>query len=375
MQLPFNLPDATFLGNTLEDWLLALGVALATLLGLWIIQRFVLGRLRRVVSFTSSNIDDLILISISQYTKFGLLVLLSLFAGSLLLTFSPLVKGWLSAAAIFVFLIQLGIWGNAIIRMWSDEYAVANLEQAADAVTTMRAVTFVLRLALYSLLALIAIDNIPGVEVTALIASLGIGGIAVALAVQNILGDLFSSLTIALDKPFIIGDFIKVGDYLGSVEEIGLKTTRIRSLTGEQLVFSNSDLLNSRLQNFGEMWERRVAFEIGVTYQTPAAKLRQIPEMMREYVLAQAETRFDRAHLKAFGDSALVYEIVYFVLSPDYNLYMDVQQAINLALIERFAREGIEFAYPTQTLYVTQEALAQPNGSDGQRRQAKAAQS
>jgi small-conductance mechanosensitive channel len=209
----------------------------------------------------------------------------------------------------------------------------------------------VVKVVLWAAVVLIALDNL-GVHITTLVAGLGVGGIAVALAVQNILGDLFSSVTIILDKPFVIGDFIIVGDFLGSVEHIGLKTTRVRSLSGEQLVFANSDLLKSRIRNFKQMTERRIVFAFGVIYQTAADKLAAIPGLVREIVEAQPQARFDRAHFKAFGGSSLDFEVVYWVTNPDYNLYMDIQQAINLGLFRRFAAEGIEFAYPTQTLYV-----------------------
>jgi small-conductance mechanosensitive channel len=200
------------------------------------------------------------------------------------------------------------------------------------------------------------LDNL-GVNVTALVTGLGVGGIAVALAVQNVLGDLFASLSIVLDKPFVLGDFVVVDDLLGSVEHIGLKTTRLRSLWGEQVVFSNSDLLKSRLRNFGRMAERRVSLDIGVTYQTPRAVLQAIPAIIREAIEEQVATRFDRSHFKGFGDSALTFESVYYVLSPDYNRYMDIQQAINLRIYERFESQGIGFAYPTQTVFLERGTL------------------
>jgi small-conductance mechanosensitive channel len=180
--------------------------------------------------------------------------------------------------------------------------------------------------------------------------------VAVALSVQNILGDLFASLSIILDKPFVIGDFLIIDDYMGSVEYVGLKTTRVRSLSGEQLIFSNSDLLKSRIRNYGRMFERRVVFSIGVTYDTSREKLRRIPGIIREAIEAEDKTRFDRSHFMNYGDYSLQFETVYYVLSADYNSYMDIQQAIYFAIHEAFEQEGIEFAYPTQTLFVTQAA-------------------
>ncbi len=210
---------------------------------------------------------------------------------------------------------------------------------------------FVLRLGVWTIVLLLLLGNL-GVQITPLLAGLGVGGIAVALAAQNVLGDLFASLSIVLDKPFAVGDFLIIGDFLGTVEQVGIKTTRLRSLSGEQLVFSNNDLLNSRIRNYGRMYERRVLFSIGVTYQTPSEKLRRIPRIVREAVEAQDRVRFDRSHFKEYGDFALVFETVYYVLAADYNIYMDIQQAINLRIYEQFEAEGIEFAYPTQTVYV-----------------------
>lgn len=201
------------------------------------------------------------------------------------------------------------------------------------------------------------LDNL-GVDVTTLITGLGIGGVAIALATQNILGDLFASLSIVLDKPFVVGDFIRTGEDLGRVEQIGLKTTRVRSLSGELLVFSNSDLLQSRIRNYKQMEERRILFRIGVVYQTAPARLRRIPLIVREIIERQQAVRFDRAHFAAFGDSSYDFEFVYFVGSPDYNAYMDTQQAINLAIVDAFAAEKIELAYPTRTLHLERAAPA-----------------
>ena len=283
------------------------------------------------------------------------MAVLSLFIGFQWVEAGPAVSLWARTITVFVLVFQAGLWGNALIGLWLERSEERYLEADARRVTTMRAAGFVLRLILFSILIVLALDNIPGVEVTALVASLGIGGIAVALALQNVLADLFASLSISLDKPFVIGDFIIVDNFLGVVDHVGLKTTRIKSLWGEQLVFSNNDLLNSRIRNFGLMAERRVAFTFGVVYQTPADKLERIPGMVREIVEKQSPVRFDRAHFKEYGDFSLVFEIVYYIHDRDYNLYMDIQQAINLAIYRRFEEEGIAFAYPTRTLYVKRE--------------------
>ncbi len=250
-------------------------------------------------------------------------------------------------------LIQAGIWGSAFIVALLESYRQRALDKDPAAVTSMNVIGLAAKIVLWATVVLLALDNL-GVNVTALVAGLGIGGIAVALAVQNILGDLFASLSIMLDKPFVVGDFLIIGDYLGSVEHVGLKTTRIRSLSGEQLVFSNSDLLNSRIRNYGRMFERRVVFTIGVTYDTPREKLKLIPGIIRDVIESQDQTRFDRSHFMKYGDYSLVFETVFYVLVPEYNVYMDIQQAIYFGIHERFEREHIEFAYPTQKLFVAQ---------------------
>ena len=212
-----------------------------------------------------------------------------------------------------------------------------------------------------------------GIEVTPLLAGLGVGGIAVGFALQQILGDIFCSVAIVLDRPFEVGDFIIIGDYMGTVERIGVKTTRVRSLGGEQIIFPNSDLLDSRIRNYKRMAERRVVFKFGVIYATPPRTSEQIPGLVRGSSRAIDQTRFDRAHFAVFGDSSLDFEVVYYVLSPDYNLYMDIQQQINLALVRAVASLGADFAFPTRTLYFAPDTapvkadVRLPDGADSLR--------
>ncbi|MEN9203103.1 MAG: mechanosensitive ion channel family protein [Thermostichus sp. DG_1_6_bins_120] len=209
---------------------------------------------------------------------------------------------------------------------------------------------------------LFLLENL-GFDVAALVASLGIGGIAIALAAQGFLQDLFSYFSILMDRPFEIGDFIVLGDFMGSVEYIGIKTTRLRSLSGEQIVMANTDMTGSRIRNYKRMQRRRVVFGFGVTYETPFEKLQEIPSLVKQIIEADPNAQFDRAHFAAYGDFSLNYEVVYYVLSPDFNLYMDVQQRINLALKQAFQERGVEFAYPTQLVYVNSQQQALPNPS------------
>ena len=280
---------------------------------------------------------------------------IALYAGSRLLEPGPWTAAMIPRVATIGLVVQLGLWATAALTMFLTLRRAQQLVADPSTVAAIDLVGFLVRLVVWAAVLLVLLDNL-GVNVTTLIAGLGVGGIAVALAAQNILGDLFSSLSIVFDKPFVVGDFIIVGDFLGSVEHVGLKTTRLRSLSGEQLVFSNTDLLNSRVRNYGRMFERRVVSSLRVTYRTPADKLARIPAMIREIAEREQKLRFDRAHFQALAESALLFEYVYYILTPDYNFYMDVQQRINIALFERFAAEGIEFAYPTQTVLVSRAA-------------------
>jgi small-conductance mechanosensitive channel len=253
-----------------------------------------------------------------------------------------------SLLAITVFW-QAGLWASTALGVWLERRRKQTIAEDKAAASSIGIIRFVGRAAVWVMVLLLTLDNL-GVNITALVAGLGIGGVAVALALQNVLGDLLASLSIALDQPFVLGDFLVVGDHMGTVEYIGIKTTRLRSLSGEQIVMSNGDLLSSRLRNYGRMYERRVTFTIGVTYETPLAALRQVAPTLRSIVEAEDEVRFDRAHFARYGPYSLDFEIVYYVLSPDFGRYMDVQQAINFRIHEAFESLGVEFAYPTQTL-------------------------
>ncbi|MES9943285.1 MAG: mechanosensitive ion channel family protein [Candidatus Thiodiazotropha sp. 6PLUC2] len=341
-------------GGPLEMWLIAIAVVVATFLLLKLLVSILGRKLSHVAEKTSNHIDDVIT-QIIKKTKWWLLGILSLFLGSLFVELPARVTDILGKMLVIALFLQLGIWVSTALKLSFQVYRQRQLEKNPASVTALNAINMFATGLLWLAVFLLAIDNL-GYDVTALIAGLGVGGVAVALAVQSILGDLFASLSILIDKPFVVGDFLIVDDYMGSVEHVGLKTTRVRSLSGEQLVFSNSDLLKSRLRNYGRMYERRVAFNIGVTYDTGREQLKKIPGIMREAIERQDKTRFDRAHFFKYGDYSLVFEIVYYVLGPDYNLYMDIQQEINLEINEAFEREGIEFAFPTQTLLLQQQA-------------------
>jgi len=348
-------------GNSLLAW--ASGVAL--IVGAWI----VLGIVRRVLRKRLAHLGErrgfkpvqIAAHTVAQ-TKGWFLLVAAVAIGSQLWVLGPSAQRLRTIVLTIGLLLQVGLWVTAALDISLRLRRELQMQEHPDAVAAMDVLGFVIRLVVWTIVILVILDNL-GIEITALIAGLGIGGVAVALATQNILGDLFASLSIVLDKPFVVGDFLSIGEFLGNVEKVGIKTTRVRSLSGEQLIFSNNDLLNSRIRNFGRMFQRRVVFTLGVTYQTPAEKLRRIPTIIRDAVEAHEKVRFDRAHFQRYGDFALIFETVYFVLSPDYNHYMDIQQNVNLIIFERFAEEGIDFAYPTQTIHFAAEVGGAPHAS------------
>jgi len=336
--------------NPLSRWLVAMGAGLAAVAVLRGAQAVVGSRVARLAERTATRWDDH-LVSVIASTRMLFWVIVGTGFGAHFLDLPESAEKLVRVVFMITLLVQAGLWAGALINSALKDYQQRRREENPQDVTTLGLIGLAGRVAVWSIVVLLVLDNL-GVDITALVAGLGIGGVAVALAVQNILGDLFASLSIVLDKPFVLGDFLMVGEHLGSVEKIGLKTTRLRSLSGEQLIFSNTDLLGSRVRNFGRMAERRVVFNLGVTYQTPRDKLRLIPQIIRDAIEAQENTRFDRSHFGRYGDFSLNFESVYYVLSSDYNQYMDIQQEIYLAIHERFEAEGIEFAYPTQTLFL-----------------------
>ncbi len=343
--------DYVVLGNSVLTWGVATGVAIVLSVVLMIARRLAIRRFDRLREREERVHALNVAVAVFRATKGWFLLLIAFFVGSRLLQTSDVISLWASRAVTIGILLQLGMWLSAGVIRSIKAKRQRDLAESRDGVAAMDILAFIARVAIWTIVFLAALDNL-GVNITTMIAGLGVGGIAVALAAQNILGDLFASLSIVLDKPFAVGDFLIIDGFLGTVEEVGIKTTRLRSLSGEQLIFSNNDLLNSRIRNYGRMAERRVVFSIGVTYQTPAETVRAIPDILRAAVEAQDIVRFDRAHFQKYGDFALIFEVVYYVLSSDYAEYMDIQQAINLRVYDEFEANGVSFAYPTQTVYV-----------------------
>ncbi|MDT8368326.1 MAG: mechanosensitive ion channel family protein [Longimicrobiales bacterium] len=342
--------DTIVFGISLREWLLALAWGAGTVFAVRLVLRIAIGQIRRVAERTQTDLDDLVL-ELLEKTRFFFYLLVALYAGAQALDLPEGIDATMTAVITAVFFLQLGLWGMGVISYGVARYKRRTRDDDPGMATAIGALGFVAHLALWSVLLLTTLATFE-VDITAMVASLGIGGLAVALALQNVFSDLLASLSIIFDKPFVIGDFVVIGDFSGTIESVGLKTTRIRSLSGEQLVFSNSDLLSSRIRNFKRMAERRVVFQIGVEYGLPAEKLRRIPELVRAAVEGEDNARFARCHFKAFGNFSLDYETVYFMSVPDYDAYMDTQQAINFGVYESFEREGIPFAFPTQSIHL-----------------------
>ena len=342
--------DKIFLGNSLYRWVFSIAAAVFLYAALTILRRAMGNRLKKLAESATTDLLGLINELVRVRTKRALFLALAIYGASLFLTLPSKAEKVIIGLVFILLFMQFGVWGNGIINFLVSRRAARDGEEGLN-LEAYSVITWIAKATLWAILILLALNNL-GIQITALVAGLGISGIAVALAVQNILGDLFASLSIVMDRPFVIGDFIIVGDQMGTVEHVGLKTTRLRSLSGEQIVFSNTDLLGSRIRNYRRMNERRILFTIGVVYQTSADKLERIPGMIREIIEGQEQVRFDRAHFAAYGDFSLDFEIVYWVLDRDYLIYRNIQQEINLALYRKFEEEGIEFAYPTQTLFI-----------------------
>jgi small-conductance mechanosensitive channel len=337
-------------GNTVETWLIALGIAILCFIVLKIIQKLLCNKFISIAKRTENKIDD-VLAEVVKRTRFFFLAIVAIYIGSRWITLPATIMSVWSKVVIVVTLLQVALWANGVLSFVLTSSVKNRIETDPSAATGMSALNFVGKILIWSFILLLILDNL-GVNITTLIAGLGVGGIAAALALQNVLSDLFASISIILDKPFVYGDFIVVDKMMGTVEHIGLKTTRVRSISGEQIVFSNTDLLASRVSNFKRMEERRSLFTITVSYETSLNKLNRITGIIKEIIDNQKHVRFDRAHFKEYSPSALIFEVVYYIDNPDFNLYMDVQHEINMEIFSRFGAEKIEFGYPVTTVHL-----------------------
>lgn len=337
-----------FLGNTILDYCATALIVIGGIILVFVIKAFVFARLQKRAEKTKGKFDDLLVNTLGK-TLIPALYYAVIYISLIHLKLNTSFERLLDVAGI-VLLTFLSI--RFLMSLIS--YSLSRYFERFDDETKKRdvkAIMPILKVIIYGIGIFFLLDNL-GFKISTLVAGLGIGGVAIALACQAVLGDLFSYFSILFDKPFEIGDFITVDAHMGVVEHIGIKTTRIKSISGEQLVFSNSDLTKSRVKNYKRMQQRRVAFKIGVIYQTTLEQLKEIPAIMKGIIEGIADTKFDRSHFQAYGNFSLDFESVYYVHGADFNKYMDTQQAINLKLFDEFAKRGIEFAYPTQTLFI-----------------------
>lgn len=344
-----NILQKTVFQNSVSDYLFSVSTFIINILIIQMFKKFILIRLKRWAKETETTVDDF-LIHIIGKTVLPLLYYGAFYVGIQGLILHPVLKRIIDILGLVLLTIfgvrfLLAVINYALENYWKRMGKDIAKEQS------IKGIVKVVKVVIWGLAIVILLDNL-GFKVSTVIAGLGIGGVAVALAAQAILGDLFSYFAMVFDRPFEVGDFIIINDYLGTVEHIGIKTTRIRSLGGEQLIFSNTDLTNSRVRNYKRMDKRRVVFKIGVTYQTTLEQVKQIPQIIKDIIQEVDDTIFDRAHFFSYGDFSLIFEIVYYVIGSDYNKYMDIQQEINFRIKEEFEKRGIEFAYPTQTLYI-----------------------
>ena len=345
--------NQTYFGNTITVYLIAFGIFVLAVVLINIFRRIILYRLKKWADRTETTIDDFLIRGIEK-SLVPVMYFGSFYLSVKTLNLQPKVEKVIDVISVITVTVFIIGMITSLLRYSLNSFIRKRAEAEEDAERRqkqIRGIASIVSFLIWVLGLVFLLDNL-GFEISAVIAGLGIGGIAIALAAQAILGDLFSYFVIFFDRPFEIGDFIVVGDKMGNVEYIGIKTTRLRSLNGEQLVFSNTDLTNSRIHNFKRMERRRIVFRLGAVYETPSKLIAEIPLIVKKIIQEQPDVTFDRGHFANYGDFSLNFEFVYYVMSSEYNKYMDTQQNINLRIFEEFESRGIEFAYPTQTLYL-----------------------
>ncbi|PKK35760.1 mechanosensitive ion channel protein MscS [Siphonobacter sp. SORGH_AS_0500] len=336
--------------NTVQDYLITLGIIMLGLLLVRLFKKYIIAKLKILTSRTKSYFDDYLVDSMDRFGIPALNFAVIYFALDFLRLSRKVDKIVTIATTIIITILVIRILSSAILLLLQ-----ANLRRQAqgeEKVKQMGGLMLIINSIIWILGIVFLIDNL-GYNVSTIIAGLGIGGIAIALAAQNILGDVFNYFVIFFDRPFEVGDFIIIDTKMGVVDYIGLKTTRIKSLSGEMLVFANSDLTGSRIHNYKNMQQRRVVFKIQLDYKTPVERLAEVSALLKQVVEEQSPVRFDRAHFMNYGSYGLEYEIVYFVLDADYTVYMNVHQRVNIRIYEELQKRGLAFALPTQYLYIS----------------------
>jgi small-conductance mechanosensitive channel len=332
-----------FLGNELGEWAVALAIFLVTFTVLPLAKRVISARRRREYPESQVYYALDVLAALAERTSRLFLWGLAVWLAARDLSFPDRIDRALNFVLVLLLWMQVARWVMTAVRhaLGLGRRRAPGQERVRGG--SMEIVLLAIGIVVWSLAALLALENL-GIHVGPLLAGLGIGGIALALAVQTMLSDLLASLSIALDKPFGVGDFLTIDDCQGTVEHIGVRSTRMRSVNGEQIILGNSDLIKARLRNFGRMMERRALFQLDVHYDTPVAALAAVPGAVREIIEATPDVRFDRCHLLRCAPLALQYEVVYFVTTADFKVYANAQQSINLRILERFSAIGVTFA-------------------------------
>ena len=338
--------------NSVQEYVLSFCVFVLFVIILKYIKVYAVRHLKRIAEKTKTDLDDLLIKSIENITWF-FYVLVALYIAAQFVML-PLAVSKIISYFLIILLTYYAIRAGINLVDYTTSKIIKKEGDEPHRAAMIVILGKIAKASLWMIAGLLILSNL-GYNVSTLVAGLGIGGIAIALSLQNILSDLFCSIAIYFDKPFQIGDFIILGEHLGTVRQIGLRSTRLKSLSGEELVISNKELTSTRIRNYKKMQKRRIAFGFGVTYDTSADKLRKIPGIIKEIFSKQEQTELNRVHFKNFGDFSLNFETVYFVTTGDYNIYMDIQQAVNLDIKEEFEKEGIEMAFPTQTLYVNKQ--------------------
>jgi small-conductance mechanosensitive channel len=343
--------DTLLLDNTAIQWGIAVAVTLGSFVLLHLLKRLGSARLRKWAKATETRIDDTIS-GLVDRTSWLTLTVLAIVFGARSLTLPPAVDRVATRIAALTLLLQVAIW----ISFTFQDLLLRAIEKRERAGELPRSVTALIsvggRLIVWAIAFLVAVETL-GYDATALVTGLGIGGVAIGLALQGILKDIFAFLAIILDGPYAVGDSIQVGDLVGTVERIGIKTTRLRSITGEELVFGNNDLLSSRVRNYHDVQQRRVTVMIGVLYDTPPAVLAQVSDWLRTAIEPIELTDFQRCFLVGLGESSIDFELVVIIHSVDYNEFMKAQQEIILATLERLEEGGVGLAFPTRTLHLS----------------------
>lgn len=343
-----RLNQTKFADNSLLLWAFVLGGALLGFLVVADLLRLLAKRARKVHGPTARPVLALLLVLIKA-TRYWLISLLALVIAGEFLHTSAKLAVWLDHLVFALCGLQFTLWANALIRYWLHRRDIVTGGSVINPVF-LNMLTWAARILVWSMLLLAFLANV-GVNITAFVASLGVGGIAIALALQNILGDLFASVAIGLDKPFEVGNFIAFGDYLGTVVHVGVKTTRIASLSGEELVISNSSLLKELIHNYSRMPQRRVVFGFRLPYTTRAGQVQSIITRTRTFIEAEEKTRLDRGHLTAFGEYGFDFEFVYYALAADFTLYRDIQQRANFRIMEQPDVLQVPFAVPVRSIF------------------------